>query len=144
MPVLPFESAAQEAAYARLRGPLEEALGPVRERIHAIGYVYEIGGVTATSTLAPWGDADTIVANRCYLAGAVPVSEAMLRELAHWTETGRFGYFGVDEADNVFFEHQLPGSTANRDTLERSIRQVHATAMGRREEFRSRFGGGDL
>jgi hypothetical protein len=143
MPVMPFESDGQREAYERLRGPLQELFPALRERIHAIGYVYEIDGTTATSTLAPWGT-DTIVANRCYLAGAVPMSEELLRQLASWTEAGRFGYFGVDDANNVYFEHQLAGSTATQDTLDRSIRQVHATAMARRDEVRQRFGGGDL
>jgi hypothetical protein len=144
MPVLPFESAAQEEAYGRLRPLLEAAVGPVRERIHAIGYAYEVDGTTMTSTLVPWGDGDVLVANRCYLAGAVPMSPDVLRELARWTEASRFGFYGVDDADNVYLEHQVPGSTATTDTLNRSIRQVHATAMGRREDFRGRFGGGDL
>jgi hypothetical protein len=143
MPVLPFESEGQREAYERLKAPLEAAVGPVRERIHAIGYVYEVDGTTVTSTLAPWGD-DTIVANRCYLAGDVPMSQDMLRELAAWTEKGRFGYYGVDDANNVYFEHQVVGSTATPDTLGRSIRQAHATAMGQRDAFRARFGGGDL
>ena len=143
MPVLPFESEGQREAYERLKTPLELAVGPVRERIHAIGYVYEVDGSTTTSTLAPWGD-DTIVANRAYLAGNVPMSEGLLRLLASWTEAGRFGYYGVDDANNVYFEHQVVGSTATADTLGRSIRQAHATALGRRDEFRSRFGGGDL
>ncbi len=143
MPVMPFESEGQREAYERLKAPLEAAVGPVRERIHAIGYAYEVDGTTLTSTLAPWG-ADTIVANRCYLAGAVPMSEALLRALASWTEAGRFGLFGVDDADNVYFEHQQPGSTATSDTLGRSIRQVHATAIGRRDAFRAEFGGSDL
>jgi hypothetical protein len=143
MPVLPFESDGQRDAYERLRAPLEEAIGPVRERIHAIGYAYEINGVTQTSTLAPWGT-DVIVANRCYLAGDVPQSEEVLRELARWTEAGRFGFFGVDDANNVYFEHQVVGSTATASTLRQSIHQVHDTAMGRKDAFRARFGGGDL
>ena len=143
MPVMPFESDGQRETYERLRSPLEAALGPVRERIHAIGYVYEIDGTIVTSTLAPWGD-DTIVANRCYLAGDAPMSGDLLRQLATWTEDGRFGYFGVDSANNVYFEHQLAGSTATGDTLGRSARQVHATAMARKDEVRTRFGGGDL
>jgi len=82
MPVMPFESDGQREAYERLRAPFEELFPGVRERIHAIGYAYEVDGTTATSTLAPWGDGDTIIANRCYLAGAVPMSEALLRQLA--------------------------------------------------------------
>jgi hypothetical protein len=143
MPVMPFESDGQREAYERLKAPLEAAIGPVRERIHAIGYAYEIDGTTCTSTLAPWGS-DTIVANRCYLAGEVPMSEELLRQLATWTEAGRFGVYGVDDANNVYFEHQLAGSTATSDTLGRSIRQAHDTAMARRDELRQRFGGGDL
>src|SRR3989304_513672 len=55
MPVLPFESEGQREAYDRLR-PMLEALFPagIRERIHAIGYVYEVEGTTVTTTLAPW------------------------------------------------------------------------------------------
>jgi hypothetical protein len=143
MPVLPFESEGQREAYERLRTPLAELFPDLRERIHAIGYVYEVDGTTVTSTLAPWGD-DTVVANRCYLAGDVPMSEALLRELASWTESGRFGYFGVDVANNVYFEHQLVGSTATQETLDRSIRQAHATAQARKDDVRTRFGGGDL
>ena len=144
MPVMPFESESQREAYERLRGPLEAIFPALRERIHAIGYVYEVDGTTATTTLAPWGSTDTIVANRSYLSGAVPMSQDLLRQLAEWTEDGRFGYFGVDAADNVYFEHQVPGSTATQDTLDRSIHQVHATAMARKDEVRARFGGGDL
>jgi hypothetical protein len=143
MPVLPFESEGQHEAYERLRAPLQELFPGLRERIHAIGYVYEVDGTIVTSTLAPWDD-DTIVANRCYLAGDVPMSEELLRQLAAWTEAGRLGAFGVDDANNVYFEHQLPGSTATKDSLHRSIRQAHATAMARRDEVRARFGGGDL
>lgn len=143
MPVLPFESDGQREAYERLKAPLEAAVGPVRERVHAIGFVYEVDGTIVTSTLAPWGT-DTMVANRCYLAGDVPMSQDLLRELDRWTEGGRFGFYGVDDANNVYFEHQLAGSTATSDTLGRSIRAVHATATGRRAGFRARFGGGDL
>ena len=143
MPVMPFESEGQREAYERLRAPLEELFPGLRERIHAIGYVYEVDGTIVTSTLAPWRD-DTSVANRCYLAGDVPMSEALLRQLASWTEAGRFGHFGVDDANNVYFEHQLAGSTATKDTLNRSIHQTHATAMARKGEVRTRFGGGDL
>jgi hypothetical protein len=143
MPVLPFESEGQREAYERLRAPLGELFPDLRERIHAIGYVYEVDGTTVTSTLAPWGD-DTVVANRCYLAGGVPMSEALLRELATWTESGRFGYFGVDDANNVYFEHQLVGSTATKETLDGSIHQAHATALARKQDVRTRFGGGDL
>lgn len=143
MPVLPFESAGQKEAYERLKAPLEAAVGPVRERIHAIGYVYEVEGTIVTSTFAPWGD-DTVVANRCYLAGDVPISEELLRALAAWTEQGRLGHYGVDDANNVYFEHQVVGSTATSDTLGRSIRQAHRTAMAQRDAFRARFGGSDL
>ena len=143
MPVLPFETEGQREAYERLRAPLEALFPALRERIHAIGYVYEVDGTIVTSTLAPWGN-DTIVATRCYLAGDVPMTEALLRQLATWTEAGRFGSFGVDDANNVYFEHQLAGSTATQDTLDRSIQQVHATATARTDEVRRRFGGSDL
>jgi hypothetical protein len=144
VPVLPYESDSQREAYERLRAPLEELFPALRERIHAIGYVYEVDGTTATSTIAPWGERDALVANRCYLAGAVPMSEALLRQLAEWTEAGRAGFFGVDAADNVYVEQQLPASTADRETLGQSIQQVHAVAMARKDEVRRRFGGGDL
>ena len=86
MPVLPFESEGQREAYERLRAPLEALFPGLRERIHAIGYVYEVDGTIVTTTLAPWGD-DTIVANRCYLAvvgwsSRVPRSASAVRGLA--------------------------------------------------------------
>ena len=127
MPVLPFESDAQRTCTSSCKPMLEEVFGPVRERIHAIGYVYEIDGMTVTTTLVAWAD-DVVVANRAYLAGSVPMAEGVLRELARWTEAGRFGTFGVDDADNVYFEHQLLGSTVTTDSLGRSMRAAHAIA----------------
>lgn len=140
-----FESEEQREAHARLRGPLE-ALFPegLRERIHAIGYVMTVDGTIVTSTLAPWGDRDTIVANRVYLAGAVPMSEELLRELLRWSSDARFGAFGVDNDDNVYVEHQLAGSTVSAAVLEASIRGTLRLAAERRDEVRRRFGGGDL
>ena len=143
MPVMPFESDGQRGAYDRLRPLLEAEFGPVRERIHAIGYVFELDGTTVTATLTPWDD-DCVVANRVYLAGDVPMSEELLRQLFRWTEAERFGAFGVDDANNVYVEAQLVGSTATTDTLARSMRRTHALAMARRDEVRKRFGGGDL
>jgi hypothetical protein len=143
MPVLPFESDGQRAAYEQLRPMLEAEFGPVRERIHAIGFVFELDGTTVTSTLAPW-DSDGVIANRVYLAGDVPMSEELLRQLFRWTEAERFGAFGVDDANNVYVESQLIASTATRETLARSMRRAHGLAMARRDEVRTRFGGGDL
>lgn len=140
-----FETAAQREAYARLRGPLEELFPEgIRERIHAIGYVMTVDGTIVTSTFAPWGEWDTIVANRVYLAGAVPMSEGLLRELFRWSSAERFGAFGVDDDDNVYMEHQLVGSTANGVVLDASIRRVLALADKRRDEVRRRFGGGGV
>jgi hypothetical protein len=143
MPVMPFESDGQRTAYERLRPMLEAEFGAVRERIHAIGYVFELDGITVTATLAPW-DGDCVVANRVYLAGEVPMSEELLRQLFSWTEAERFGAFGVDDANNVFVEHQLVASTATPGTLARSMRRTLSLAMARKDEVRTRFGGGDL
>jgi len=86
---------------------------------------------------------DTVVQNRCYVLGDVRMNQDVLSELATWTEQGRRGFCGVDDANNMYFEHQLIGSTTSQ-TLGRSIRDAHATAMGRRDAFRAKFGGGDL
>ena len=80
--------------------------------------------------------------NRVYLAGDVPMSEELLRQLFRWTEAERFGAFGVDDANNVYVEGQLVASTASTETLARSMRRTHALAMARKDEVRRRFGGG--
>jgi hypothetical protein len=142
---VPFESAAQREAHARLRSMLERLFpGLVRERIHAIGYVMTLDDTTVTCTLAPWGDDETTLAIRVYLAGAVPMTVEVLRELARWTTELRFSVFGVDAADNVYVEYQLVPSTMTDAILGRSIREVLALAVERHDEFRSRFGGSDL
>ena len=63
------------------------------------------------------------------------MAEGVLRELPRWTEAGRFGAFGVDDADNVYFEHQLLGSTVTTDSLGRSMRAAHAIAVGRQRRL---------
>ena len=141
---VPFESESQRAAWERLRAPLEELFpGAVRERIHAIGYVMTIGGTTVTSTLVPRGDHDATVANRVYLAGAVPMSEDLLRMLTRWNERRRFGFYGVDAEDNVYVEEQFVASTLTTGILGASIASVLASNTNHRDEVRA-FGGGDL
>lgn len=142
---VPFESEGQRRAWERLRGPLEELYpDQVRERIHAIGYVMTIDGTIVTTTLVPRGDDDATVANRVYLAGAVPITVEMLRLLTRWTERRRFGHYGVDAEDNVFVEEQFVASSLTRDVLGASIESVLASNRNHRREFRDQFGGGDL
>jgi hypothetical protein len=142
---VPFESAAQRDAHERLRAPLEAQFpGHVNERIHAIGYVLRFDGATVTCTLAPWGEDDATIAVRSYLAGAVPMGEEVLRELARWTSDARFGTFGVDPADNVYFEQHLVASTTPPEMVARAVHDVMALVAARTGEFRARFGGTDL
>jgi hypothetical protein len=142
---VPFESEGQRRRWEALRGPLEELFpGQVRERIHAIGYVMTVEGTIVTSTLVPRGDDDATVANRVYLAGAVPVTTEMLRLLTSWTERRRFGHYGMDAEDNVYVEEQFVASTLTREILGESIRSVLASNSNHRQEFRDQFGGSDL
>lgn len=142
---VPFESEGQRRAWERLRAPLEELFpGQVRERIHAIGYVMTIDGTIVTSTLVPRGDDDATVANRVYLAGSVPMSEALLRMLTRWNERRRFGFYGVDAEDNVYVEEQFVASTLTKEILGDSIASVLASNRNHRHEVRDQFGGGDL
>ena len=141
---VPFESEGQRRQWERLREPLDELFpGQVRERIHAIGYVMTVDGTIVTSTLVPRGDDDATVANRVYLAGAVPMSEELLRTLTHWNERRRFGFYGVDAEDNVYVEEQFVASTLTRDILGASIDSVLASNKNHQHEVRA-FGGGDL
>ena len=141
---VPFESEGQRRQWERLREPLDELFpGQVRERIHAIGYVMTIDGTIVTSTLVPRGNDDATVANRVYLAGAVPMSEELLRMLTRWNERRRFGFYGVDAEDNVYVEEQFVASTLTRDILGTSIDSVLASNKNHRQEVRA-FGGGDL
>ena len=141
---VPFESEGQRRQWERLREPLEELFpGQVRERIHAIGYVMTIDGTIVTTTLVPRGSDDATVANRVYLAGAVPMSEELLRMLTRWNERRRFGFYGVDAEDNVYVEEQFVASTLTRDILGASIDSVLASNRNHQHEVRA-FGGGDL
>lgn len=141
---VPFESEGQRRRWEALRGPLEALYpGQVRERIHAIGYVMTIDGTIVTSTLAPRGDDDATVANRVYLAGAVPMTEELLRMLTRWNERRRFGFYGVDAEDNVYVEEQFVASTLTPEILGASIDSVLASNRNHQHEVRA-FGGGDL
>ena len=141
---VPFESEGQRRRWEALRVPLEALYpGEVRERIHAIGYVMTIDGTIVTSTLVPRGDDDATVANRVYLAGAVPMGEELLRMLTRWNERRRFGFYGVDAEDNVYVEEQFVASTLTPEILGASIDSVLASNRNHQHEVRA-FGGGDL
>ena len=143
---VPFEAGAQREAHLKLRAPLEEAFpGHVTERIHAIGWTLRLPSCdVVTCTLAPWGRDGATIAVRSYLAGAVPMSAELLRELARWTSARRYGVFGVDDADNVYFEEQLLPAAATAATMRATVDDVLAGVAEHRDEVRRRFGGGDL
>lgn len=142
---LPFESEGQRFAHERL-GPAMERLfpGEVAERVHAIGFVVRSPAGVVTCTVAPRAPDTATIAVRSYLAGSVTMTAEVLRELARWTAARRFGVFGVDDADNVYFEEQLPAASATDEALAGAVASVRATVAERTPGFRGRFGGVDL
>jgi hypothetical protein len=53
----------------------------------------------------------------------------------------RFGAFGLDDDDDVFFEHAIVGTPIHKESLRASVKAVLVTADKHDDEIKERFGG---
>ena len=159
-----FRSAAQKACYEKIVPWMKELFGEfVMLRTDAPAMAVVIGSAVAQVGVIPWGNDDATINTRAYalpetgelyaqlrrslMAGsAVQVTGAeATSELMHFllreTDNMRFGGFGLDSDDDVFFEHAIVGSTCDKPELKASVMAVVVTADQYDDKIIARWGG---
>jgi hypothetical protein len=142
-----FETEAQKAVYEKVASWLRESFGPTvnaREE----GPVFDVaaglvmgGSAVAHVSVDPWGERDATVTVRAYVVTDVEPTPDLLHFLLRQNDRMRYGAFGLDKDNDVFFEHSVLGSTLDKEELMASVMAVLNTADRYDDEIRQRWGG---
>ena len=138
-----FKNQIQKEIYMKVKDWLLEAFGEMRVTIleSRPAIVVKHGSALAQVHVLTWGDDETNIITRSYVVSGAEIDEELMRFLLHENEKKRFGAFGLDEDDDIIFEHTIVGSTAQRMDVVYSVHAVISTADEFDDKIISRWGG---
>jgi hypothetical protein len=137
-----FQSQAQKETYEKLVPWMKEIFGTFaafRNDAPVIGVM--IGSALAQVGVSPWGQDDATITTRSYVVTEVEMSNDLMRYLLQENDRMRFGAFGVDKDDDVFFEHTIVGSTCDKEEIKASVMAVVITADQYDDQIIAKWGG---
>jgi hypothetical protein len=137
-----FQTQAQQDVYDRVAGWIPQMFGMFA---HAIPnepvFVVQLGQTFTMISVQPWGDDDATITSRAYVAMGTELTEDLMHHLLLQNNTFRFGAFGIDDDDDIFFEHTVVGSTLDTEELKASVLAVAGTADRYADEIIPKWGG---
>lgn len=137
-----FQSRAQEECYQKVERYMRELFGEMCQA-HPTAPTFAMvkGSAMVTVTTFPWGDADSVVMIRSYVVFGAELTKELLHYLLVENFDFRFGAFGVDRDGDIFFGHNIVGSTLDKNELKASVLAVLGTADDYDDKIQQRFGG---
>lgn len=145
--MIQFKTDAQRACYEKVRQWLTETFGyTVKAREEApmfdVATNLAMGGSALAHVIVhPWGDDDATVVVRAYVVFDVEPTPELMHFLLRANDDVRYGAFGLDKDDDIFFEHSIVGSTLDKEELLASVMAVLQTADSYDDQIRQRWGG---
>lgn len=137
-----FRSTAQKACYEKIVPWMKELFGEfVMLRNDAPAMAIVIGSAIAQVGVIPWGNDDATINTRAYVVTGAEATPELMHYLLRETDNMRFGAFGLDSDDDVFFEHAIVGSTCDKPELKASVMAVVVTADQYDDKIVARWGG---
>ena len=137
-----FRSAAQKACYEKIAPWMKELFGEfVMMRNDAPAMAVVIGSAVAQVGVIPWGNDDATINTRAYVVTGAEATSELMHFLLRETDNMRFGGFGLDSDDDVFFEHAIVGSSCDKAELKASVMAVVVTADQYDDKIVARWGG---
>jgi len=137
-----FQTEAQRDVHARIAEWMPQLFGMFG---HAMPdepvFVVQLGQTFAMVSVQPWGDDDSTITSRAYVAMGTELTQDLMHYLLRQNNTFRFGAFGIDDDDDIFFEHTVVGSTLDTEELKSSVLAVASTADRFADEIIPKWGG---
>jgi hypothetical protein len=141
MPVK-FEHDTQKAVYEKVGQYMKELFGEMTSvRDDYPAYYLRMGSAVVQAFVLSWGDTDAMINVRAYVVMGAEKTQEMLEFLLRENYDMRFGAFGLDKSGDVTFEHNIVGSTCDKNELKASIMAVVGTADRYDDQIVSRWGG---
>lgn len=100
-----------------------------------------VGSILAVVRVFAWGEDGATITTRAYLVTDVELSADLLLYLLQKNDAMRFGGFGIDSENAIFFEHALPCSSPDKAELHRTVLAVAVVADQYDDVIIQRWGG---
>jgi hypothetical protein len=137
-----FISDAQKQVYQKISPWLHEVFGgSLKERQDVPAFSVIIGSAVAQIIVLPWRENDATVTIRSYVVTEAEINMELTQFLLRENNNMRFGAFGLDEDNDIFFAHTIVGSTCDKEELEGSAMAVAHTADLYDDQIMDRWGG---
>ena len=137
-----FETEGQKECYEKILPWMKELFGiylKVREDVPSFGVI--VGSAYTQVGVYPWGKNEATITTRSYVVTNINIVEDLMDYLLHENDRMRFGAFGLDSDNDIFFEHTILGSTSDKEEIKSSILAVVYTADEYDDIIRQRWGG---
>lgn len=137
-----FQTRAQEECYKKVHAYMTKTFGSLFKAHDALPtFALVLGSAMVTVTVLPWGQDDAVVMVRSYVIFGAELTRELLHYLLLENFDFRFGAFGIDKDGDIFFGHNIVGSTLDENELRASVLAVVSTADEYDDKIQQRFGG---
>lgn len=137
-----FKTSAQQEVYEKILPWVKEIFGEfVHLRDDSPAFSVRVGTAIAQIGVYPWGEDDATITTRSYVITGAEITPDLMDYLLHQNDRMRFGAFGLDDEQDIFFEHTIVGSTCDKEELKASAMAIILTADQYDDTISSRWGG---
>lgn len=137
-----FDSDAHKICYEKVAGYMKELFGEFALNHSEIPqFAVRIGSAFITINIMPWGTDDSVIAVHAWVVRKPEITPELMKYLLQENNSIRFGAFGMDNENDIFFQHTIVGSTCDKNELNASVRAVMYTADKYDDEIIARWGG---
>lgn len=124
-----FASKVQQETYEKIGEWMKELFGMFFDPIpDTPAYIFRQGDTLVQILVTPWGSDDASLTVRSYVVFDVEATPELMHFLLVANSEVRFGGFGLDSDDDVFFQHAIVGSTCDPEELKASVLSVANTS----------------
>lgn len=137
-----FKTKFQQDTYEKILPWMREIFGEFA-KVHPDQPLVRVnyGSTIAWVSVDPWGDDDATVSARSYVVTGAEMTLELMEFLLKSNDNVRFGAFGLDTENDIFFDHTVVGSTCDKEDLKATIMAVIMTADEFDDKIVSRWGG---
>lgn len=138
-----FKTDAQRSCYERIHQWLRELYGEENVRPRTDSTMFGITRGSAYITVLVWanGEQDAWVSTRSWVVTKVELVPELMKYLLRKNYDMTQGAFGIDDANDIFFEHTILGSSCDKNQLRASVGGVSFVADKYDDEIVGRWGG---
>ncbi len=137
-----FKTEAQKNTYEKIRPWIKELFGTFSgERKDAPVFGVRVGSALTEVYVDSWGDDEAVICARSYVVIGPEMTAELMLFLLRANNRMRFGAFGLDSKDNVFFEQTILGSTCDKEELHHTVQAVLTVADEYDDKIVQQWGG---